>query len=92
MKKEADITVYNEAGEKVILKNQAAYYKAVECNRSGSDEFYNTLGTVADMNGDVGRQSRNSRHRRTCHWSGSYGACCEVDRQKKEDAGSIIIR
>ena len=53
---EKDITTYNEKGEQIILKNQSAYYKAVECNRTQSDEFYNMLGTCADMNGDVGRQ------------------------------------
>ena len=53
---ENDIIGYNKKGEKIILKNQSAYYKAVECNRSESDEFYNVLGTKADMNGDVGKQ------------------------------------
>ena len=53
---EKDIVVFNEKGEKTVLKNQAAYYKAVECNRNFSDEFYGTLGTCADMNGDVGKQ------------------------------------
>ncbi len=53
---EKDITAFNENGEKIVLKNQAAYYKAVECNRTAADEFYNNLGTCADINGDVGRQ------------------------------------
>ena len=53
---EKDIIGYNSKGEKVMLKNQSAYYKAVECNRTESDEMYKTLGTCADMNGDVGRQ------------------------------------
>ena len=53
---EADITVFNERGEKEVIKNQAAYYKAVRCNRGPADEFYGTLGNCADMNGDVGRQ------------------------------------
>ena len=53
---EKDITTYNEDGEMIVEKNQSAYYKAVECNRTGSDEFYKTLGTCADMNGDVGKQ------------------------------------
>ncbi len=53
---EKDITAYNDRGEKIVLKNQSVYYKAVECNRSSSDEFFGTLGTCADMNGDVGKQ------------------------------------
>ena len=53
---EKDIIGYNAKGEKIMLKNQTAYYKAVECNRAESDEFYNVLGNRADMNGDVGRQ------------------------------------
>ena len=53
---EKDITAFDENGNKIVLKNQAAYYKAVECNRTANDEFYNMLGTCADMNGDVGRQ------------------------------------
>jgi hypothetical protein len=53
---EKDIIGYNIKGEKIILKNQSAYYKAAECNRSADAEFYNMLGTCADMNGDVGKQ------------------------------------
>ncbi|MBP1588093.1 MAG: hypothetical protein ILO53_06825 [Clostridia bacterium] len=53
---EKDIIGYNSKGEKVMLKNQSAYYKAVECNRTESDEFYKVLGNHADMNGDVGSQ------------------------------------
>jgi hypothetical protein len=53
---EKDITGYNKKGEKIVLKNQTAYYKAVECNRTSDDEFFKVLGTCADMNGDVGQQ------------------------------------
>jgi hypothetical protein len=53
---EKDIIGYNKKGEKIMLKNQSAYYKAVECNRTQTDEFYKVLGTCADMNGDVGKQ------------------------------------
>ncbi|MBR6702828.1 MAG: hypothetical protein IKI78_06765, partial [Clostridia bacterium] len=53
---EADITALNENGERIVLKNQTVYYKAVECNRTEKDEFYKTLGTSADRNGDVGKQ------------------------------------
>ena len=51
-----DITAYDENGTKIVLKNQAAYYKAAECNRKEGDDFFNALGTCADMNGDVGKQ------------------------------------
>jgi len=53
---EKDITTYNEKGEKEVIKNQAAYYKVVETNRAESDEWFNILGTSADLNGTVGRQ------------------------------------
>ncbi len=53
---EKDIVGYNAKGEKIMLKNQSAYYKAVDCNRTESDEMYNSLGTCADLNGDVGKQ------------------------------------
>ncbi|MBR5112154.1 MAG: hypothetical protein IK097_01875, partial [Clostridia bacterium] len=50
---EKDITAFDENGDKIVLKNQAAYYKAVECNRTAKDEMFGNLGTCADMNGDV---------------------------------------
>lgn len=53
---EKDIIGYNKKGEKIMLKNQSAYYKAVECNRTEADEMYSVLGTCSDINGDVGRQ------------------------------------
>ena len=53
---EKDITTYNEKGEKVVIKNQAAYYKAVGTNRAENDEWFDILGTSADLNGTVGRQ------------------------------------
>ena len=56
MVEEKDIVSYNEYGDKTVIKNQTAYYEAVECNRKSGDEFYKTLGTCADMNGDVGKQ------------------------------------
>ena len=56
MVEEKDIIGYNSKGEKIMLKNQSAYYKAVDCNRTEADEMFKTLGTCADMNGDVGQQ------------------------------------
>ena len=53
---EKDLIGYNKKGEKIVLKNQYAYYKIVECNRNKSAEFYNVLGTGNDLNGDVGKQ------------------------------------
>ena len=53
---EKDITAFNNKGEKIVIKNQEAYYKAATCNRSSGDEFYNVLGDIADLNGDVGKQ------------------------------------
>ena len=28
----------------------------MECNRKSGDEYFNTIDTCADMNGDVGKQ------------------------------------
>ena len=56
MVEETDITAYDTQGNKIVIKNQTAYYKAVECNRSVGDEFYEMLDCYADMNGDVGKQ------------------------------------
>ena len=53
---ESDITAYNKKGEKIVIKNQSAYYKIVETNRSESDSNYKNLGTGNDLNGDVGQQ------------------------------------
>ena len=53
---EKDLIGYNKKGEKYVLKNQSAYYRLVECNRTQADEFFKVLGTGADMNGDVGKQ------------------------------------
>ena len=53
---EKDITAINPKGETIVIKNKSAYYKAVECNRAESDEWYETLGASADLNGTVGKQ------------------------------------
>ena len=56
MVEEEDITAYNKKGEKIVVKNQSAYYKIVQTNRSESDSNYENLGTGNDINGDVGQQ------------------------------------
>ena len=53
---EKDITAYNAKGEKIVIKNLAAYYKAVETNRAADDEWFEILGTSSDLNGTVGQQ------------------------------------
>ena len=53
---EKDITGYNAKGEKIVLKNQEAYYKAALCNRPESHEMYGTIGDVGDINGTVCKQ------------------------------------
>ena len=53
---EKDLIGYNKKGEKIILKNQAAYYKAVLCNREKGDFKYSEIGDVADLNGETGQQ------------------------------------
>ena len=53
---ESDIIGYNAKGEKIILKNQTAYYKAVESNLKKGDFKFDEIGALADMNGCVGKQ------------------------------------
>ena len=58
---EVDITATNDKGEKVMIQNQTAYYKAVLCNRTeGKSDTeknnYKILGERNDLNGDVGKQ------------------------------------
>ncbi len=56
MVEEKDLIGYNAKGEKIVLKNQSAYYKAVESNRKKGDSYYGDIGTCADMNGCVNPQ------------------------------------
>ena len=51
-----DITTYNSKGEKLVLKNQSAYYKAALCDRSSDSDYYEIVGNVGDLNGYVGKQ------------------------------------
>jgi len=53
---EKDITAYNTKGDKIVIRNQVAYYRAVETNRSSGDEWFDILGKSADLNGTVGQQ------------------------------------
>ena len=56
MVEEKDLIGYNSKGEKIVLKNQSAYYKAVESNRKKGDSYFDDIDTCADMNGCVGKQ------------------------------------
>ena len=51
-----DLIGYNSKGEEIVLKNQSAYYKAVESNRKKGDDYFNDIDTCADMNGCVNPQ------------------------------------
>jgi hypothetical protein len=53
---EKDLISYNKKGEKIILKNQSAYYKAAESNLKKGDFKFDEIGALADMNGCVGKQ------------------------------------
>ena len=53
---EKDIVSYNAKGEKIVLKNQSAYYKVAESNLKKGDFKFDEIGAVADMNGCVGKQ------------------------------------
>ncbi|MGX8680434.1 MAG: hypothetical protein ACSW8B_03505, partial [bacterium] len=76
---EKDITAFNKYGEKIVIKNQAAYYKAALCNRKESDEYYDTVGNVADLNGDVGKQ-----------WLAIYYAKNEADMPILADSLKVV--
>ena len=57
----ADITSINAKGQEVMLKNQTAYYRVVQCNRTAGDDKiskknYEAMGTANDLNGDIGTQ------------------------------------
>ena len=77
---EKDLVGYNSKGEKIVLKNQSAYYNAVECNRTKNDEFYDMLGTSADMNGDVGSQ-----------WLALYAAKNENEKPILADSLTVVV-
>ncbi len=53
---EKDLIGYNAKGERIVLKNQSAYYKAVESNRKKGDDYFKEIDTCADMNGCVNPQ------------------------------------
>ena len=53
---EKDLVSYNKKGEMIILKNQSAYYKAVESTMKKGDFKYDEIGSLADLNGCVGKQ------------------------------------
>ena len=74
------ITVFNEAGEKVVIKNQGAYYKAVECNRKEKDAKYKEIGTLADLNGDVGSQ-----------WLALYAAKNDAESPILADSLKVVV-
>ena len=51
-----DLIGYNAKGEEIVLKNQSAYYKAVESNRKKGDSYFKDIDTCADLNGCVNPQ------------------------------------
>ncbi len=54
---EKDVTGYNAKGEKIVLKNRPAYYKAVTVNkRNKQASTYSAIGDVGDLNGTTGNQ------------------------------------
>ena len=53
---EKDLVSYNKKGERIILKNQSAYYKAVESTMKQGDFKFDEIGNLADLNGCVGKQ------------------------------------
>ena len=77
---EKDLIDYNKRGDKIIIKNQTAYYAAVECNRSTKAEYYEAVGTFADLNGDVGAQ-----------WLALYSVKNEAEAPILADSLKVVI-
>ena len=77
---EKDLIGYNKKGDRIILKNQAAYYKVVECNRKENAEYYKTMGTSSDMNGDVGQQ-----------WLALYSNKNELEEPILADSFKVVV-
>ncbi len=80
MVEEKDITGYNAKGEQIILKNQGAYYKAVECNRKKGDDYFGKIDTCADMNGCVNPQ-----------WLALYAAKNETEDPILADSFKVVV-
>ena len=53
---EADITVLDEGGSRLVTRNDTAYYAVAKTNRPETHEQYRSLQDYADLNGDVGQQ------------------------------------
>ena len=77
---EKDLIGYNAKGEKIILKNQSAYYTAVHCNRTEIVSKYDEIGTVADLNGDAGSQ-----------WLALYTAKNEMEEPILADSLKVVV-
>ena len=80
MVEEKNIVAYNANGDKIVQKNQAAYYRAVECNRKKNAEYYKNVDTCADMNGDVGQQ-----------WLALYAAKNEAEKPILADSLKVVV-
>ena len=53
---EADITTADEEGNRLVVRNDAAYYTVASTNRPENHEQHEALQNYADLNGDVGQQ------------------------------------
>ncbi|MBO4893670.1 MAG: hypothetical protein J5562_01990 [Clostridia bacterium] len=77
---EKNITVTNESGDTIVLKNQGAYYKAVESNRKKGDSYFNDIGTCADLNGCVNPQ-----------WLALYAQRKDTDAPILADSLTVVV-
>ena len=75
-----DLIGYKSTGEQIVLKNQAAYYKAVPSNRTKGDDYFNDIGTCADMNGCVNPQ-----------WLALYAAKNEAEDPILADSFKVVV-
>ena len=75
-----DLVGYNAKGEQIVLKNQSAYYKAVETNRKKGDDYFGKIDTCADMNGCVNPQ-----------WLALYAAKNEAQTPILADSFKVVV-
>ena len=53
---EADITALDEDGNRIVVRNDAAYYTVAQTNRPKTHKQYKALQDCADLNGDAGKE------------------------------------
>ena len=77
---EADITTLDADGNKLVNRNDAAYYTVASTNRPENHKQYKSLQDYADLNGDVGKE-----------WLALYYAKNSSDAPILADSFTVVI-